>query len=276
MELGHKFPREPKALTAVLGRFGLDARLRLVFGRAPAPRSAEDELAALRPHLDLLKAMGCKVLIFAETSNAIHGDRAKPLDERPVLAPGEWREFGRRMTAVGDCRSRRGAAARLPPSHGHGGRDRGRHRRLHGRDRALGASPPRHRARDLRRRRPGGARPPPSRRASAHVHTKDVRADVMATRHAPRACSFLDAVIAGVFTVPGDGCVDYPAVLARACRAISAGSWSRPSRIRKRRIPSPMPGWATPTCGATSTRRGSREHDGEASPQARRRPRPHP
>jgi inosose dehydratase/3D-(3,5/4)-trihydroxycyclohexane-1,2-dione acylhydrolase (decyclizing) len=26
--------------------------------------------------------------------------------------------------------------------------------------------------------------------------------------------SFLDAVIAGVFTVPGDGCVDYRAVLA--------------------------------------------------------------
>ena len=25
--------------------------------------------------------------------------------------------------------------------------------------------------------------------------------------------SFLDAVIAGVFTVPGDGCVDYPSVL---------------------------------------------------------------
>ena len=30
--------------------------------------------------------------------------------------------------------------------------------------------------------------------------------------------SFLDAVIAGVFTVPGDGCVDYPAVLAELSR----------------------------------------------------------
>jgi sugar phosphate isomerase/epimerase len=27
-----------------------------------------------------------------------------------------------------------------------------------------------------------------------------------------RRLSFLDAVIAGVFTVPGDGCIDYPAV----------------------------------------------------------------
>jgi len=45
----------------------------------------------------------------------------------------------------------------------------------------------------------------------SHVHAKDVRADVMAAAKA-RRMSFLDAVIAGVFTVPGDGCVDYPAV----------------------------------------------------------------
>lgn len=29
-----------------------------------------------------------------------------------------------------------------------------------------------------------------------------------------RKTSFLDAVLSGVFTVPGDGCVDYPAVFS--------------------------------------------------------------
>jgi inosose dehydratase len=61
----------------------------------------------------------------------------------------------------------------------------------------------------------GGANPAAlARRYRArisHVHTKDVRAQVMATAKAQRL-SFLDAVISGVFTVPGDGCVDYPAV----------------------------------------------------------------
>ncbi len=47
--------------------------------------------------------MDCGVLVFAETSNAIHGDRAKPLDDRPQLAPAEWAEFGRRVTAIGDA-----------------------------------------------------------------------------------------------------------------------------------------------------------------------------
>src|SRR6185295_6126423 len=45
----------------------------------------------------------------------------------------------------------------------------------------------------------------------SHVHAKDVRAGVLAAARAQRL-SFLDAVIAGVFTVPGDGCVDYRGV----------------------------------------------------------------
>ena len=44
-----------------------------------------------------------------------------------------------------------------------------------------------------------------------HVHTKDIRADVLADVK-NRKTSFLDAVLSGVFTVPGDGCVNYPAL----------------------------------------------------------------
>lgn len=46
-----------------------------------------------------------------------------------------------------------------------------------------------------------------------HVHCKDVRADVLADVK-NRKTSFLDAVLSGVFTVPGDGCVDYPPIMA--------------------------------------------------------------
>src|ERR671921_491038 len=102
MELGHKFPRDQQALKDVLGRLGLA----LVSGWYSAEllrRSPDEEMLALRPHLDLLKAMGCQVLVCAETSNAIHGERTKPLDERPRLADGEWTEFGRRVTALGNA-----------------------------------------------------------------------------------------------------------------------------------------------------------------------------
>src|SRR5437868_11479263 len=56
IELGGKFPREPRALHALLGEHGLD----LVGGWYSGSllrRSAEAEIAALQPHLALLKAM---------------------------------------------------------------------------------------------------------------------------------------------------------------------------------------------------------------------------
>ena len=42
-----------------------------------------------------------------------------------------------------------------------------------------------------------------------HVHLKDVRLDVYNNQVVPNHMSFLDAVRAGVFTVPGDGDVDF-------------------------------------------------------------------
>jgi inosose dehydratase len=57
----------------------------------------------------------------------------------------------------------------------------------------------------------------------AHVHCKDIRPAVL-QRCLNRDSSFLDAVLDGVFTVPGDGCVEYPAVLAPLARA-GYGGW---------------------------------------------------
>ena len=56
-----------------------------------------------------------------------------------------------------------------------------------------------------------------------HVHCKDVRADVLADVK-NRKTSFLDAVLSGVFTVPGDGCVDYPPIM-RLLKAQDYHGW---------------------------------------------------
>jgi inosose dehydratase len=56
-----------------------------------------------------------------------------------------------------------------------------------------------------------------------HVHCKDLRAAVLA-RSLNRDCSFLEAVLAGVFAVPGDGCIDYAAVL-EPLRAAGYAGW---------------------------------------------------
>ena len=46
-----------------------------------------------------------------------------------------------------------------------------------------------------------------------HVHCKDVRRNVL-ERVRARDSSFLDAVVDGVFTVPGDGSIDYAPLFA--------------------------------------------------------------
>jgi len=210
MELGHKFPREARALKAVLDKFGLD----LVSGWYSAKllrRSASEEIKAIGPHLDLLQAMGCKVLVLAETSNAIHGDRGKPLTERPRLRGDEWAEFGRRVTTVGEAVLAKGL--RLVYHH-HMGTVVESEADIDAFMAATGSSV--HLLLDTGHATFGGADPAALARRYrtriSHFHAKDVRCDVMERARRERM-SFLDAVIAGVFTVPGDGCVDYPSVL---------------------------------------------------------------
>jgi inosose dehydratase len=209
MELGHKFPHEAKTLADVLGKFGLA----LVSGWYSAEllrRDAAEEMRHLRPHLDLLKALGCGVLVFAETTNAIHGDRNTPLAERPRLKAADWVQFGQRMTEVAERTLAEGV--RLVYHH-HMGTVVESENEIDALMTATGPSV--HLLLDTGHATFAGADPAVLARRYrsriSHVHTKDVRADVMATAQAQRL-SFLDAVIAGVFTVPGDGCVDYPGV----------------------------------------------------------------
>ena len=61
-------------------------------------RSARDEFEAAKSHIAMTKGAGADVFIVAETSNAIHGDRSKPLSERPRLHKGDWAGYGAKMT----------------------------------------------------------------------------------------------------------------------------------------------------------------------------------
>jgi Sugar phosphate isomerases/epimerases len=56
-----------------------------------------------------------------------------------------------------------------------------------------------------------------------HVHYKDIRPSI-AEDVRKNNKSFLDAVIAGAFTVPGDGCIDFQAV-SNSLAAMSYSGW---------------------------------------------------
>ncbi len=211
MELGHKFPREPRALAALLARFGLQcvsgwhsAQLR-VWG-------AREELARLRPHLELLAAMGSQVLVFAEVSEAVHGDLNRPLSERPVLLARDWRELGRRLTEVAAATAAAGVRLAYHP---HMGTVVQSEEDI---DALMAATGPEvGLLLDTGHAAFAGADPQALARRHAarivHVHAKDIRPEICARAHRGN-WSFLRAVLAGVFTVPGDGGVAFEPVFA--------------------------------------------------------------
>src|ERR1700694_5882517 len=109
VELGRRFPRDPSTLKAMLAR----EHWALIGGWWSThllTRSVDAEIAALQPHLALLEALGAPVFIAAECSNAIHGDKARPLADRPILAADEWAGFGERMSALATYLAGRGLA----------------------------------------------------------------------------------------------------------------------------------------------------------------------
>ncbi len=215
IEQGHKMPVEPQALDAALAPHGL----RFISGWHSLNllrRSLEDEKTAIGPHLDLLGAMGCKVCIVCETSNAVHGRDGVALSRSPVLGAHRWAGFGADVEAIArHCADRgltlvyhhhmgtivqtgpeidtlmahTGPATHLLLDTGHalfGGADPG----------------------DLARRYMGRVR---------HIHAKNIRPEIM-HRVKAQDLSFLEGVRLGVFSVPGDpdGCVGFEPVLRAA------------------------------------------------------------
>ena len=211
IELGHKFPREADLLRAVLVEHGLS----LVSGwysSALLERSVEDELAALRPHLDLLRTLGSDTLIVAETSGAIHGEHGTALSKRPVLADAAMRGWCEKLTKLGDAVA---ASSMRLAYHHHMGTIVQDEEDID----ALMAytGPAVHLLLDTGHAAFAGADPIALARKYgarvAHVHCKDIRSDTR-NRAVLEDWSFLHSVVAGVFTVPGDGEIDFPAVLS--------------------------------------------------------------
>jgi len=212
IEKGHKFPQEADALKAVLE----PRRLRYVSGWHSLNllvNSVEEEKKAMQPALDLLKAMGSKVIIVCETSNAIHGDNDKPLSERPVLEEARWEEFGTGVEALAEFAAAQGIALVY---HHHMGtvvqsedeidllmQHTGPHTKL---------------LLDTGHCLFGGGDPEQVAKKHmgrvGHIHAKNVRPTI-ATEVRDQSLSFLEGVRRGVFTVPGDaeGGVDFTSVL---------------------------------------------------------------
>ncbi len=221
VELGRKFPRTASELRPIL----VDNGLELISGwysGALVDGTVEREIAAIETHLALLAELGCAVLIYADDTGGIVQDRTAGLSRRPTLDTGDWPGFGARLTELAEHLRGRGVAMAYHHHMGHVVQsevdidllmgstgeavglllDTG-HLTYAGGD--VTAVAHRH-----------------GQRVN-HVHCKDIRAGAL-SRALDNDCSFAEATLMGVFTVPGDGCVDYPALFTEL-KAVDYGGW---------------------------------------------------
>lgn len=222
IELGHKFPRDASELKPLLDQHGLS----LVSGWYSGgllERSAAEEIEAMSAHADLLEAMGCSVLIFAEVTGCIHSASDTRLSARPRIPAADFRQFGERLSEVGKACRDRGLKLSYHHHMGTVVQSRGDIDAL-----MQETSDDVFLLLDTGHALFAGADPVALARDYAprigHLHCKDVRESVM-RKCLNRDSSFLEAVLNGIFTVPGDGCIDYLSVFAALSEA-NYGGWA--------------------------------------------------
>ena len=211
-ELGHAYPRTPAALAEPLSRHSL----RLVSGWHStylASRDLADEVKSFRAHLSLLKTLGARVAIVAECTRCIHGNRETALgfEEKlqPRLTDEEWPRF---IAGLKHLVTVAATDETRIVYHHHMGTVIQNESDL---DRLLRAVPELSLLLDPGHLAFAGIDPVAvAQRYAArigHVHLKSVRPAVV-ERVRREGWSFCRAVSEGVFTIPGDGSVDFPAI----------------------------------------------------------------
>jgi len=210
-ELGNKFPKEPAALRELMAGYGLEVISGWYSGRL-AQRSVAEEIAAVEAHLNLLAENGCRVMVYGEVADSIQGEQGTPLYKRPRFVDEDsFKRYGERLTEFGRHLLKRGV--RLAYHHHMGAyvespADIDRAMELTGEEVGL--------LFDSGHAYFGGGDPLAILKKHidrvCHVHCKDVRAELIKLAR-NRQWSFLDSVLNGVFTVPGDGAIDFASIV---------------------------------------------------------------
>jgi inosose dehydratase len=216
-ELGGKFPRVSAQLAPILAKYHLQLVSGWFDGRIRR-REVAHEFAAIEPHLGLLRDLGCCHVVYADTSGR---QGFPPISRRPRLADDDWPAYGRKLTELAERMAAFGVRMAF---HHHMGTivesEADIDRLMASTGDAVGL------LFDTGHCLFAGGDPAAilDRHVDrvVHVHCKDVRQDLL-RRAMAQDMTFIQAVLEGVFTVPGDGCIAFTPLLRRLCGAGYAG-----------------------------------------------------
>lgn len=207
-EVGNKYPKDPTVLKKYLDLRGLSVASAW-FSAFLTTKPYEETAKAFIAHRDFLNAMGAKVIVVSEQGHSVQGKQDTPIfGHKYVMNDEEWKLLCDGLNKLGALAAEKGMKvvyhhhmgtvvqttaeidrmmANTDPSLVYLLFDSG-HLVFSGED-ALSVL-----KKYVKRVK--------------HVHLKDIRPDILKEVHA-KDMSFLQAVRAGAFTVPGDGCIDF-------------------------------------------------------------------
>lgn len=207
-EVGNKYPRDTEVLQKALSLRGIriaSAWFSAFLTTRPFAETRDEFIK----HREFLWEMGAKVIVVAEQGHSIQGMMEMPVFEgKPVFTEDEWTKLARGLEQLGELAAEKGMKIVYHHHMGTGVQTTSEIERL------MEMTDPNlvYLLFDTGHLVFSGDDPEYVLKKYSsrikHVHLKDIRSNVL-EKVKKEKMSFLHAVKAGVFTVPGDGMIDY-------------------------------------------------------------------
>ncbi len=211
--VGHKFPKDEAVLKAELDRRGLRVSEPWASTFFTVRDMADRTVADFRKTMGFIRRMGGTTVVVAELGGAVHQQSVPPIANKPIFTDEQWAAMVAGLNGLGRIAAEAGMTLCYHHHMGTGVMTRAET------DRLMAETDPElvHLLLDTGHLYWAGDDPLAMARHHAgrirHVHLKDIRRDVMERCNAAHF-SFGESVMEGVFTVPGDGCIDFAPIFA--------------------------------------------------------------
>ena len=210
--VGHKFPTDTQVLKRELELRGLRVSEPWVSTLFTVAEMEERTIENFKQQMAFIKEMGGTDVVVAELGHAVHQQPVAVLPNKPVFDDDQWQAMVKGLERLGEMAASEGMRLCYHHHMGTGVMFRPEV------DRLMADTDPElvHLLLDTGHLYWAGDDPLDMAKAYAdrikHVHLKDIRDDVLKSC-TERRLSFLESMLEGVFTVPGDGAIDFKPIL---------------------------------------------------------------
>lgn len=216
--VGHNFPKDEAVLKAELDRRGLRVSEPWASTFFTVRDMGERTVQQFRDTMGFIKRMGGNTVVVAELGGAVHQQPVPPIANKPVFSDDQWAALTQGLDQLGRIAAEADMSLCYHHHMGTGVMTRPET------DRLMSETDPEvvHLLLDTGHLYWAGGDPLALARDYGsrirHVHLKDIRKDIMDRCNAAHL-SFGESVAEGVFTVPGDGVIDFEPIFAALSEA---------------------------------------------------------